>query len=64
MREGPEDGKLLKELGLLEGDKEDRAETLGTAEGELEGPADGPDEGPEEGAVLKLLGLFKSPEEG
>jgi hypothetical protein len=64
IREGSEEGILPKELGLLEGDEEGRVETLGNADGELEGPVDGPDEGPEEGALLKILGLFKSPEEG
>jgi hypothetical protein len=43
---GPEEGALLK-LGLLQGDKDGRPETLGDAVGEREGTAVGGDEGPE-----------------
>ena len=38
--EGPEEGALLK-LGLLEGDDEGWAETLGDPDGGVEGPVDG-----------------------
>jgi hypothetical protein len=40
--------KALRELGLLKGDEEGGAETLGDADGELEGPVDGSDEELEE----------------
>jgi hypothetical protein len=34
--------KALLELGLLEGSKEDRAETLGDADGDADGELEGP----------------------
>jgi hypothetical protein len=56
---GPVDGSdeeleedPLLELGLLEGDEEGCAKTLGDADGELEGPVDGTDEGLDEGPLL------------
>jgi hypothetical protein len=59
----PKQKAALHKLGLLEGDEEGCAETLGDADGELEGPVEGSDVegpvegsdiGPEEGALLKL----------
>ena len=57
-----EEGALLR-LGLLEGDEDGWAETLGVADGELEGTVDGSDEGLEEGALLRL-GLLEDNEDG
>jgi hypothetical protein len=50
---GGAEGALLT-LGLLEGDEEGCAETLGDPDADVEGPVDGSIEGPEEGALLTL----------
>ena len=55
---GPEEGAVVENLGLLEGDG---------VEGEIEGAVDGPDVGSEEGELLTLgfsegedLGAFEN----
>ena len=59
LREGAEEGALLK-LGLLsKGNEEGCAEKLCDPDGEVEGPLGGWDEGPEECALLKI-GLLKA----